>query len=352
MTLKVAVRFILSQMKPIAILWMVTVPVVASAHHSFNFYALGELTEIEGELLSVSWKNPHIYLTVKSRDEDGFDVLYNLATGSVYALTRRGIERDLFQPGERIKAAGRMHTRAPEMWVHNLLLADGREVIVNRTSDPRWNFDAIGWTDSTAVVDISDPVVDTVAEDEGIFRVWSEPLTRGITFHTLPYWEEPPTRGLGWLATQNEYNARCEAMGMPETMGTPHPLELIDHGSTIGMFVNGANSLYERIFHITDQEDPAEQPLSPFGYSVGNWEDDNTLVVETTRVHMDFDISFAPQTDDVKFVEIFTLSEDQSRLGYVLTVTDPEILRQPTDIIDKNYVALGESLVVPTDCPD
>jgi len=225
-------------------------------------------------------------------------------------------------------------------------------VIINRGSEPRWNFDAIGWARSE---EARDKIVDVAAEDRGLFRVWSEPGERPIApqAQMLLYWEEPPPSTAEWLAIQDEYYGRCEAMGMPETIGTPLPFELIDHGATIGMLINGANDLFERTFHITDQEDPAEQAPSPFGYSVGVWEDDNTLVVETTRVRYNFPSPVhLPQTEDVKFDERFTLSEDQSELIYELTVTDPEVIRIPAAIIAKTYLALGETVPLPMNCPD
>ena len=204
---KVAPHFILSLSNLAAVLWMAILPVVASAHHSVVVYAFGELTEIEGELLSVSWVNPHIVFTMNTMNDEGQAEVWTLEAGAIYHLTRRGVTRNLFQPGDKIKVAGRVHKTADtQLWLINMQLGDGREVLIHRGSEPRWNFDAIGWN-------TSDVVVDTVAQDRGMFRVWSEPVARPIYGDPLPYWEEPPPAGFEWVAKQDEFAARCEAMG-------------------------------------------------------------------------------------------------------------------------------------------
>ena len=145
----------------------------ATAHHAFTMYAR-ELTEIEGELVSVAWRNPHIHFTMKSVNDAGKEVLWTLEAGALYGVQRRGVTQDLFKPGTRIKVAGRLHTREEAaMWVDNMLLADGREVLVDAGAEPRWTFEPLGWVRSQEVVD-------TVSQKRGFARVWSQPVGRPI----------------------------------------------------------------------------------------------------------------------------------------------------------------------------
>jgi hypothetical protein len=70
-------------------------------------------------------------------------------------------------------------------------------------------------------------------------------------------------------------------------------------------------------------------PLSPLGYSVGRWED-KTLVVDTSRINWPyFDRSGAPQTQNVRVNERFTVAQGGARLEYVMTVTEPATLVKP-----------------------
>ena len=95
-------------------------------------------------------------------------------------------------------------------------------------------------------------------------------------------------------------------------------------------------------------ETQEEQPATPQGYSVGHWEN-NMLIVETTRINWPwFDGVGTPQSEQIKTVEHFTLSEDQSRLDYHLTIVDPETFTEPA-IIELYWLALDET-VEPYDC--
>ena len=80
------------------------------------------------------------------------------------------------------------------------------------------------------------------------------------------------------------------------------------------------------------------------GYCRGRWEG-KTLVVETTEIDWRyFDDFGTPQGAEMMSVERFTLSEDEGRLDYDVTLTDPETLLEPVSYASHwNWVA-GEEL--------
>ncbi len=170
----VGVRAVVKQSWLVAMLWTVIVSVTVSAHHAVGEFSSGALGEVEGELVSVQWRNPHISFTLKATTDGDQEQLWTLEAGAIYSLQRRGITPDLFQPGDRIKAAGRLHPTEEKIWLINMLLGDGREVLIHRASEPRWSFDAIGWVRT-------DEIEDTVTQNKGMFRVWSEPALRPTT---------------------------------------------------------------------------------------------------------------------------------------------------------------------------
>ena len=93
---------------------------------------------------------------------------------------------------------------------------------------------------------------------------------------------------------------------------------------------------------------PEDTPWSHLGYSVGAWGGE-TLVVTTTHINWPYlDDIGTPQTEALKVVEKFTLSDDQTRLNRDITLTDPETLTGPVTV--RGYwLALGET-VPPYDC--
>ena len=81
---------------------------------------------------------------------------------------------------------------------------------------------------------------------------------------------------------------------------------------------------------------------------MGRWEG-NTLVVETTRINYPFfNQSGIRQSEDVRTVERFALSDDQTRLDFSMTIIDPQVFTEPATAT-RTYVALGEPFV-PLDC--
>ena len=88
--------------------------------------------------------------------------------------------------------------------------------------------------------------------------------------------------------------------------------------------------------------------MSNLGYSVGYWED-NTLVVETSHIDWPFfDRLGTSQTKAIEILERFTLSEDERRLDYRVTILDPETFTGPATI-EAHWLALGET-IEPDEC--
>ena len=124
---------------------------------------------------------------------------------------------------------------------------------------------------------------------------------------------------------------------MPRLMMNPHPFEFVDEGERIRL----RSELYDidRIIHMDATLAPEDVAPSSLGFSVGRW-DEATLVVGTTRVNWPWlDNSGTPQSRAVEFEERFTVSADQTRLDYQLTVADPATFTEPA-VYDRHWVAL------------
>lgn len=317
-------------------------PALAAAHHSRAGFA-EEFTEIRGELVEVLWRNPHVGFTLNVVDDDGEAAQWRIeGFGSVYALHRTGITEDLFSPGAQVTMYGQASTARPgEFLASHVLLPDGTEAVLQANGEPHWPGRTLGGR-SQWVADETE-TVDAQAQNRGIFRVWSIPALADRVLHT-PFTEAAVAGRAGWDPLDN-FTTRCEPEGMPRIMINPHPFEFVDDGDTIRLRVE----LYdqERIIHL-DGGQPETAPPSPLGYSVGHWQG-ATLVVETTRINWPFfDNIGTPQSEDVAMLERFTLSDDQRRLDYHLTVTDPGTFTEPATIAG-HWLALGEA-IIPFEC--
>ncbi|MEJ8566548.1 DUF6152 family protein [Elongatibacter sediminis] len=106
----------------------------AWAHHSFPAtYMVSEEIEIEGTLVAFMFRNPHAFVHVNVKDENGEVTRYAVEWGGASALGRQGVTRATFKAGDAVRIWGNPG-RNPED--HRL-----RMQRIERTADGyRWGF--------------------------------------------------------------------------------------------------------------------------------------------------------------------------------------------------------------------
>jgi hypothetical protein len=313
-------------------------PALTFAHHSRAEFTDVDL-ELEGELLEVQWRNPHPIFTIKIVDEAGVEETWRLeAYGNALTLQRTGISGELFPVGGTIRVAGKVSGRRNRVLLANhILLPSGTEAILEYEAAPHFTERHVGGSSSWVV----DPaiVAKAAAENRGIFRLWSLPM-RGLDRQHAAFTDAAIAGRASWDPLDN-YLTRCELPGMPHIMRNPQPYEIFQGDGVI--LVRAQFFGVERTIHMSAGGNPAEQPASRLGYSVGRWEGD-VLVVETSRINWSyFDNDGTPQSERVRVLERYTLSDDQSRLDFHMTVMDPATLTEPATF-DRYWLALGGEL--------
>jgi hypothetical protein len=323
-----------------AILTTLAVSPSAQAHHSRAHFAT-EVTEMTGELVEIKWRNPHVYFVLVTTAEDGSEQVWEMEAASLYTFTRSGVSRDVFPLGEQVLVAGNVSTTRPgEFLATNMLLPDGQEIVTIPTGTERWNEASRGGRQAwTGDEDLAERNVDA---SQGLFRVWSVPRFREVQ-SDLPFTDAAIAARADW-DVDNNFVQRCERPGMPAILsnGQPHPFELIDHRDWIE-FIGEEFDIHRRI-EMTRESVPADTPFTPLGFSIGRWEDETTLVVETTRIDWPyFDRIGTPQSRDVTTIERFSLGPDGKQLSYVIAITDPATFTGPATV-QRRYLDLGESI--------
>ncbi|MFL2547260.1 MAG: DUF6152 family protein [Candidatus Rariloculaceae bacterium] len=296
----------------------------ALAHHSNAEYDQSMLHEIEGEIVSARWRNPHIAFEVATIDENGAEVIWDLEALAVSALNRRGVTGEQLRVGERVRVAGFTSShREQHMHAEHVLLPGDVELLTGFSREPHWTGTTIG-TESGVL----DPVEVAAAQGDGIFRVWSRDA-RTWYFHPpdqYPVTAAAAAQAAGWNDLEDNPVLRCEPPGMPPLMGNPYPMEFIDRGDIIEVRFEEFDAVRE--IHLAGGS-LAAQPATHMGYSTGRWED-NTLVVTTTRISWPhFNRLGIRQTEAVEVQERFELTDSDETILYELTVTDPATLTEP-----------------------
>ena len=317
------------------------VPAAAGAHHSRTQYDGSEIQEIQGELISVSWANPHAAFSVRVTSASGETATWHLESwGSPYVLSRMGVTQDQFVVGTEVRLAGRVSTLVPNRFLlTNMLRPDGTEVVLTTDGDAFWNGRQVGGRSQWRSQEIS-----TAAEENrGLFRVWSTARMGQARANRIMLTQSA-------LAARESFDqsrsfvVTCEPQGMPTVMNWVYPFELSQPDPSTIILRSEYFDL-ERTIHLLPAAVPAGLAPSRLGYSIGRFEDDGrSLVVETTALNWPYyDTIGTPLTPDVKITERFTLSDDQSALTYRQTVTDPATFTEPA-IHESQHLALGETI--------
>jgi Family of unknown function (DUF6152) len=310
----------------------------AHAHHSTAPFST-EFIELEGTIVRVDWRNPHVELALEAASETGQPTVWRLISNSLYDLARAGISRDVLVIGERVKIAGHASTIEPRVALAtNMLRADGTEVVMRRDAQAYWQNEHIGGRDHWLVDESR--TVDAERENRGLFRVWSAAEIRASRVY-YPFTEAAIAARAKWNLLDN-FMLRCEPPGMPQIMTAPHPYELIDHGDAIVLRSAWFNQ--DRTIYLLPERTVVSPPEpSRLGYSVGRWEG-STLVVETTAIDWPYaDGIGTPQSAAVRITEHFTPSADQRRLDYRAAIVDPATFTEPATY-ETSWLALGESI--------
>jgi hypothetical protein len=316
-----------------AVLVAIAVGPAALAHHSrAAIYDMSQTVEFEGTVSRILWRNPHIRIWLEATI-DGELVTYEVESTPPGTLERHGIGPEILRIGQRIRLAGppgRYNPRSME--ARNILLPDGREVLIQRDSVRRWSDQTVGWADENL-----DPVAVGAAETSanGIFRVWSRDedpsfkVREGSSLSLINLAEYPLTAAA--QQTRDNFDPvadnpipGCTPKGMPHIMGQPYPIEFIDDGEKILLRIEEYD--LTRIIYLTDE--PIQGVATSLGFSIGRW-DGEDLVVSTFDVLASQYTAGIPLGASAEIEERFQLSDDKNYLNYSLTVTDPVTFTEP-----------------------
>jgi|SRR5579863_2804151 uncharacterized protein DUF6152 len=107
----------------------------ASAHHSFEAeYEDGKTATLTGIVTEVSWQNPHAFIFLNTKLEDGTTKSMRLELGPPYALVRGGWKKDTVKIGDKVTVEGAAVAKDPRNnWVGSLqtttmVLASGQKL--------------------------------------------------------------------------------------------------------------------------------------------------------------------------------------------------------------------------------
>jgi hypothetical protein len=311
----------------------------AFAHHAAAIFDRGTIIEVEGEITEVRWVNPHVRLKMLGAVPGGAVHEWDIESNSVSIVSRFGLSAEQVPVGVRVKVAGfGAQGRDDMLWITNMLLPDGSEVLFGSRIEPRWSQTVVGSDIRGAVT------ADT--EGRGIFRVWTS--ASGIWNNRMSLTPAAEAARLAFDPVAGDPTLNCVPKGMPYIMEQPYPIEFVDDGEAILLKLEEYDTV--RYIIMTPRNAVArERARSPLGTSFGI-RDGDVLAIETIDIEYPYlNGTGIPLGREVRTDETFRLNADGSRLEYTLTVTDPTAFTTPASFAKSWEWRPGEE-VKPYDC--
>jgi hypothetical protein len=111
--------------------WLVSAE-PTSAHHAFSAeFDANQPVTLRGTITSVEWINPHAFIHLDVKRDDGTVESWMIEAGSPNTLVRRGMTRDSIAPGTEVVVFGYRHRNGSHTANgRDVTLPDGRRLFV------------------------------------------------------------------------------------------------------------------------------------------------------------------------------------------------------------------------------
>ena len=127
-------KWLLATSAGIAVLLMVAAPIFA--HHGTSAYETTKLTTVKGIVTDFQFNNPHVIISLETKDDKGKVEMWTSEANSPNVLTRHGWNRDIIQKGDQITIIGyRPKNGAKTLRLQKVVLSNGQELDPNSLQD-------------------------------------------------------------------------------------------------------------------------------------------------------------------------------------------------------------------------
>jgi hypothetical protein len=315
-------------LKSICVCVCLAMAVPVQAHHSFSAeFDAGTRGELAGVVTEVRYSNPHVRYRIDVTTADGTVENWELQTSSVTSLRQQGWMQDTINVGETIRVSGELGREgAKKLFIRGGTFADGRAfgtAAQTATAAPRRDPHQVhadpGKEYGRGKVNPAHPIDITGAwRNSYKFRVTVDDLEP----KPVPYTEE----GLRMREANSKYDdpaLRCIALGLPRMFGNPYNLDIYDAGDHY-LFLYVEHNSPRRIW-MDGRAAPADTRPTSNGFSVGHWEDERTLVIETTHLLPGWlDGSGLPMSGEGTLtIERYMFSADRLAADRTMVIHDP-----------------------------
>jgi uncharacterized protein DUF6152 len=293
----------------------VATPVLA--HHSAAAFDTQKEVKVTGSVTQYRFANPHIYLTIQVKKDDGSTQSMEVEAGAASVLNGLGFTKNSIAVGETVTIVGNPARNNPNALLlgRELYKKDGTYVPLNIASRV-----------------VEEAKTSTAATASTIAGTWFAPRSEfGGFLGGTGRWaltDKGKAAAASGADSRNKSLTGCVPLGAPALMLYPVADTITVQKDRVVMKVDWMDS--ERVVYTDGRKHPPASETFLQGHSVGRFEG-TTLVVETTNFKENaMGLSMAlPGSTQKKLVERFALGDDRKTLVYSGVLEDPIYLSQP-----------------------
>jgi len=319
---------------PVCIFILNVTPV--HSHHGRSNFIYDETVTIEGKVIKMNWRNPHVYLDVQTTKVNKQTEVWLIESGTPVALKRQGWSKESIKTGDNVVVVGNPN-RDPEkhhMLLDHVIREDGETFYLSHRLRPTSDEIPALLQESTSA---NQPAVTPSRDFSGIWgRNPTSGVDTGYAFFKPPmHWSFTPLAE-AQLAQFNELDNPwfdCMERGLPLLSLYPYYLRWTRFEDRIEIISQQSNLV--RTLYLNQSTHPEQIELSHAGHSIAHIDDDGSLVVDTIGFpdFAKWGLAAGVDASGQKWLrERYTLSEDGLSMAVSITIEDPVYLTEPVTI--------------------
>lgn len=256
-----------------ALLFMCT---AADAHHSRAAFQLDQSTVLKAKITNVRWTNPHVFLDGEVVNGQGGKEQWVFEGHSISGLVRQGWSKETVKAGDEVQVVVNRHKDSSKHFglIEYVVLADGSK------------HHSVGQTFQAAARTAVPPSTDF----SGNWRFQFPGTPQQVRDRILLGREAPKVDGpyterakaqVSAYDPKNDPALICGDSSLPALLMTVYEYKWTRRDGSI-LIEKEHHDHADRVIHLGSTARPANYKPNPLGFSVGRFQPDGTLVIETT----------------------------------------------------------------------
>jgi hypothetical protein len=290
----------------------------AGAHHSGAMYDVTRVVTIDGEVVRLEWRNPHVYLYVSETAPGGERDQWEIEGLPTTVMQRLGWSAATLRPGDRVTVKGNPARNSARRALYPTLIEQGQRVLYEQ-SDSTTRLSSRGGSTAGAAA-------------RGFEGNWETLLQMDLVLSLFVPRVALTPAGTAAVATFDGATMNpwleCVPNSAPLLMIDPDVKRIDVRADAV--LIHAASGMAERVIHLNASgHDGASASLQ--GHSIGRFEGD-TLVIDTA-LFLDHrtgnGYAGIPSGSGKQLIERLTRAADGRSLTYRFELRDPEFLAEP-----------------------